>query len=138
MKISILRTIIDGVGQHEPGSEMDVPDADGARLIRLGAAVKVLLPAKETLKVEEQIDEESSGSSEGEQFLTDSDIDVIKTELMKVTGMTDEIAVALIESGTQSLEDLSKMDKHTICNIKGVGLKTADKISRSAKALVNK
>jgi predicted flap endonuclease-1-like 5' DNA nuclease len=133
MKISILRPVTDGSGTHQPGSEITVPDNEASRLISLGAAIMVFSPVKGP----EIVEKKPEPILDEEEYLSAEELAKLTEELMRVSGMTQDVAEKLIEIGIQSLEDLGKAKKADLA-ILDLDSKLIDRFQRSARALLKK
>lgn len=119
MKYTTLRTVIDGEGTHVPGSVIEIQDkSEAARLTALKAVEPILMN-------DSQPDSQPDNKS-------DLKIDAMESidELMCVEGVTQEIAIELIEHGIDSIGKLqeSSTDELVSLKIKNVGKATAEKI----------
>lgn len=115
MKYTTLRTVIDGEGAHVPGSVIEIQDkSEAARLTALKAVEPILMN-------DFQSDNKSDSKTDSMESIE---------ELMCVEGVTQEIAIELIEHGIDSIGKLQEASTDTLVSfkIKNVGKATAEKI----------
>lgn len=113
MKYTVLTTLHDGK-HHVPGDVVDIEDKKEAkRLTDLG----VIAPAIATQAPANTGNNKNQNAEAVE-------------ELMQIEGVTQEIAIALIDAGYACIADIqkAKADDVVALNIKNVGKKTAEKL----------
>jgi hypothetical protein len=112
MKYTVLTTLHDGK-HHVPGDVVDIEDKKEAkRLTDLG----VIAPA-----IAAQAPANTGNNNPNAEAVE---------ELMQIEGVTQEIAIALIDAGYACIADIqkAKADDVVALNIKNVGKKTAEKL----------
>lgn len=122
MKV-VANVTIQGTGvTHAPGSLFEMEDGpELQRLLKLKAVEEFKSPEAEEPKTDDE-------------FLTDEEEAAIKDDLMRVEGMTDELADKLIEAEIQSVEVLAESKKNALYKV--VGKKNASMLVDAAKELV--
>ena len=115
--------VIVGIGfAHQPGAVFEMEDGPEAdRLLKLRAAEKVKI---------------ADGAEAGtdDELLTDEEDAAIKKEFLKIDGMTDDLADALMNAEVQSLEALARCKVKSLYDV--VGRENASAFVKAAKALV--
>lgn len=132
MKIIAKHTIMDGTAMHQPGAELDLPDSEANRLLRLGAAEKVEIPSAAPLLPS---DSEEDGNEE--EFMSEEEYAEILEQLSAIDGVNHNLAEALVEAGYQSLEVIAEADEKELVKLGGIGKKSVKKIIQSAAKLVD-
>jgi len=116
-----LRTIVsikkDGVWVR-PDSVIEMEKGDEAdRLIRLGAATPV----------------DSDIPMDNEP--APNEIEEMVTELSKIDGVNDDLAVRLVEAGFESIASVAEASPEELMAVKGIGKKNCETIQDSAEEL---
>lgn len=121
MVVRLLNKIQNGDGEFPAGSVLEIDDAEATRLVKLKAAISL----------EDDDDDEEFEVHQ----LEDSDEEPI-TGLKEIPGIKEETIESLNDEGIYSVQDLAEKRVEDLILIKGIGVKTAERLIEAAEELL--
>lgn len=128
MKIRLLVLVKDGKTWYEPGSILERSDEEANSLIFQRAAEAL---------VDTPIINVAEGEVASVKEVSEEDLSEMAEELMKVDGITREIAYRLIEVGFQTVQAVAEARPEDLQEIKGLSKKKIATIQESAEDLID-
>lgn len=129
MKIRLLVSVKDGKTWYEPGTILERSDEEANALI-VQRAAETLVNTLPVINVTE-------GEVSSVEEVSEEDLSEMAEELMKIDGMTREVAYRLIEVGFQTIQAVAEARPEDLQEIKGLSKKKIATIQESAEDLID-